>query len=97
MALFLQLLNLALIGCAVLVVGGFVLWIVIALIAFVEWICDHLPGSSGLEYERYRAQQEIRSIRRQAVRDMLEAESRQRLAYCDADVIEGTALEVGRS
>ncbi|MHB8243572.1 MAG: hypothetical protein ACYDHN_16490 [Solirubrobacteraceae bacterium] len=93
MTLALDILNVVLIGCAVLVVGGFALWIVIALIAFVEWICDHLPGNSGREYERYRAQQEIRSIRRQAVRDMLDAESAQRLAYSDPDIIEGTAVE----
>ncbi|HEX3520391.1 MAG TPA: hypothetical protein VHT29_15270 [Solirubrobacteraceae bacterium] len=97
MALFLDIVNLALIGCAVLVVGGFVFWIVFTLVAFVGWVRDRMPHRARLEFVRYSAEQEIRSIRRQAVRDMLEAESVQRLAYSDPAVIEGTAVEVGRS
>jgi hypothetical protein len=97
MALFLQLLNLALIGCAVLVVGGFAFWIVFTLMAFVAWVRDRLPGRYGLDYERFAAEQEIRSIRRRAVLDMLDAEARQRAAGDELDVIEGTAVEVGRS
>jgi hypothetical protein len=97
MALFLHALDLVLMGCAGGVVAGFVIWVVIALIAVVEWVHDRLRSISRLEYEHYRAEQEIRSIRRQAVHDMLEAESEQRLAYHDHDIIEGTAVEVGRS
>lgn len=95
MALFLHILNLALIGCAVLVVGGFVFWIVFALVAFIEWVRDHLPHRARLEFVRYGAEQEIRSIRRRAIRDMLDAELDHRLTYSDQDVIEGTAVEVG--
>ncbi len=97
MALFLHALNLVLLGCAGGVVAGFVIWIVIALIAFGEWVLDRLPRGSRLEYQRYRAEQDIRGIRRQAVLDLLDAEHDQRLAYDDHDIIEGTAVEVGRS
>jgi hypothetical protein len=97
MALFLHALDLVLMGCAGGVVAGFVIWVVIALIAFVEWVHDRLRRHSRLEYERYCAEQDIRSIRRQAVRDMLEAESEPRLAYHQPDVIEGSAVEVRRS
>jgi hypothetical protein len=45
-------------------------------------------------YARYAATRSIRDIRRQAIRDLLEAERRQRTDY--GDVIEGTAVEVER-
>ncbi len=97
MDLFLHVLNLVLIGCAILVVGGYVMWAVFAVMAFAAWVRDRLPSHRGLNYERYVAEQEIRDIRRRAVRDMLDAEARQRLAYDDSDVIEGTAVAVGGS
>jgi hypothetical protein len=97
MALFLHVLDLVLIGCAVAVVAGFFLWAAFVLMAFAAWVRDRLPHRYRLEYERYVAEQEIRGIRRQAVLDLLEAEHDQRLAYDDHDIIEGTAVEVGRS
>lgn len=65
--------------------------------AFAAWVRDRLPGRYGLGYERALAEQEIRSIRRRAVLDMLEAEARQHAVDDELEVIEGTAVEVGRS
>lgn len=81
--------------CGVIAVAGFVLWAVIGLIAAAEWVRDRLPRRVRLDYERYCAEQSIRSIRRQAIHDMLEAEHAHRYAY-DPDIIEGTAVEVKR-
>jgi hypothetical protein len=94
MGLALDIVNVVLIGCAVVVVAGFVIWTVVGLMAFAAWLRDRLPERYRLEYERYLAEHQIRSIRRQAVHDMFEAEQSQRLARDDLDVIEGTAVEV---
>jgi len=87
-------LLLAVVG--VVAAAGFVLWAVIGLVAAAEWVRDHLPIRARLDYERFHAEQSIRSIRRQAIHDMLEAERAARYAYDDPDIIEGTAVEVRR-
>ena len=81
--------------CGVVVVAGFLLWAVIGLVAAAEWVRDRLPIRARLDYERFHAEQSIRSIKRRAVHEMLEAERAVRYAY-DPDIIEGTAVEVRR-
>jgi hypothetical protein len=91
----LQGLGLLFYGFGVAVLAGFGVWAVIGLIAAWERVRDRLGARDNLDYAVFRAQQEIRDIRRQAIHDMLEAERDQRYAY-DPDVIEGTAVEVRR-
>jgi hypothetical protein len=78
-------------GCAGVAAGVLVTCAVFGLIALAEGVRDRLRNQARLDYERYSAEQSIRSIRREAIRDMLEAERDQRYAY-DSDVIEGTAV-----
>ena len=89
----LQGLGLLLVGCGGAALAGFGIWAGVGLIALAESVCDRLRNQSRLDYERYHAEQAIRSIRRAAIRDMLEAERDQRYAY-DSDVIDGTAVVV---
>jgi hypothetical protein len=63
--------------------------------AWIEEAWRRRRHNSRWPYDQYQNEQIIRSIRREAIRDMLEAERDQRYAY-DSDVIEGTAVEVRR-
>ena len=49
-----------------------------------------------LTYERYAAEQAIRSIRRRAVQELLTAEREHRELGGSGEIIEGTAVEVRR-
>jgi hypothetical protein len=80
-------------GCAGVAAGGLVICAAIGLIALAEGVRDRLRSQARLDYERYSAEQSIRSIRREAIRDMLDAERDQRYAY-DPDIIEGSAVVV---
>lgn len=78
---------------SMVVTGGLVLvWIG----AHVEEAWRHMRRASRLDYERYRAEEEIRNIRREAICDLLEAERAHRYAYHDPNIIESTAVEVKR-
>ena len=63
----------------------------------VERVWLHLRRPSRLDYERYRAEEALRSIKRRAVYELLTAEHthRDQIEHY-ADVIEGTAVEVRR-
>jgi hypothetical protein len=74
---------------------GFVAWIVSQQTAdVVRKVRSRRRHHRNLWIEQYHAEQAIRSIRREAIRDMLEAECIQRRAYDDPDIIEGTAVVV---
>ncbi len=61
--------------------------------AWIEEAWRRRRRTSRWPYTQYQAEQVIRSIRREAIRDMLEAEREERYAY-DPDIIEGTAVVV---
>lgn len=75
--------------------------VAIGLLAAILVCLDELPGKlrqrvcggRRLRLERYRAEQALHSLRREAIHDMLETARTHRYAYND-DVIEGTAVEV---
>jgi hypothetical protein len=48
----------------------------------------------NLYYERYAATQAIRALKRNAIREMLEAEREYRSTGGDGEIIESTAVEV---
>jgi hypothetical protein len=82
------------------VIEGFVPLLVgcgAGLAAFVVMSVAELIGKvrrgRSLRLERYRAEQSLHEIRRDAICDMLETARTQRYAY-DGDIIEGTAVEV---
>lgn len=75
--------------------GGLMVVVVLSVAERVDKI-RRARRRTRLGLERYRAEQAIRSIRRQAICDLLEAERAHRCAYHDPEVIESTAVEVGR-
>ena len=82
-------------GCAGAALVGVLVWAGIGVAELVDWIGRRLRRRTRLDYERYKAEQEIRTIRHQAIQDMLATSSRSH-AYDDPDIIEGTAVEVTR-
>ncbi len=74
--------------------GGLAVVAVIWVAKSVETIKSRRRQRNNLWVARYRAEQTIRGIRRQAIRDLLIAERAQRVACHDPDVIESTAVEV---
>ena len=74
--------------------GGLAVVAVIWLAESVETIRSRRRRCRSLRVERYRAEQAIRGIKRQAIRDLLVAERVQRTVCDDPDVIESTAVEV---
>jgi hypothetical protein len=76
--------------------GGLAVVAVIWVAKSVETVRSRRRQRRSLWVERYRAEQAIRGIRRQAIRDLLVAERAQRVACHDPDVIESTAVEVRR-
>jgi hypothetical protein len=75
--------------------AGLVAFIALSVAEFIGDRRDRARRRNAMRVEQYRAEQSIRSIRREAIREMLEAECDQRYAY-DPNVIEGTAVEVRR-
>jgi hypothetical protein len=76
--------------------GGLMVVVVLAIAERVGKIRRRARRRTRLRYERYRAEQAIRDIRRQAICDLLVAERAYRYAYNDPDIIESTAVEVRR-
>lgn len=74
--------------------GGLAVVAVIWVAKSVETIRSRRRKHKNLWVTRYRAEQTIRDIRRQAIRDLLVAEQAQRVACHNPDVIESTAVEV---
>jgi hypothetical protein len=74
-----------LVGCG----AGLAAFVVLSVAELIGKVrCDR-----SLRLERYRAEQSLHDIRRDAIHDMLETARTQRDAY-DGDVIDGTCVEV---
>jgi hypothetical protein len=76
-------------------VAGAVIWL-FWIAGWIERVWRHLRRRSRLEHERYRAEQAIRGIKRQAVHELLTAEREHRDRSGNGEIIEGTAIEVRR-
>ncbi len=74
--------------------GGLAVVAVIWVAESIEMIRSRRRRCRSLRVERYRAEQALRDIRRQAIRDLLITERVQRVACDDPDVTESTAVEV---
>lgn len=79
---------------AIVVVVSLVVGLLLSVGSFVKRLWQHWRRRSRLDYERYRAEEEIRHIKRQARRDMLTAEREFRRTDGYGDVIEGTCHEI---
>jgi hypothetical protein len=79
-----------------LVVFGLLFLLVVSVVELVGNARRRVCHGRRLRLEQYRAEQALHSIRREAIRDMLEAERGHRYAHNDPDIIEGTAVEVRR-
>jgi hypothetical protein len=82
-------------GAGVLVVFGFLFVAFVSVAELAGKVRERMFGGRDLQLEQYRAEQDLHSIRREAIHEMLEAARTHRNAY-DDDVIEGTAVEVRR-
>ncbi len=74
--------------------GGLAVVAVIWVAKSAETIRSRRRQHKNLWVARYRAEQALHGIRRQAIRDLLVAERAQHVACHDHDVIESTAVEV---
>jgi hypothetical protein len=80
-------------GVGFFVVVGLVFLAIVSVEEIAGKVRQRVCAGRDLQLERYRAEQDLHDIRREAIHDMLEAEQAERYAY-DPDVIEGTAVEV---
>jgi hypothetical protein len=76
--------------------GGVAAFVVLSVAELVGKLRRRLHRDRRLRLERYRTEQAIRSLRREAIRDMLEAERTHLYGHHDPEVIDGTAVEVER-
>jgi hypothetical protein len=77
-------------------VAGAVIWL-FWIAGWVERVWRRPRRRSRLDYERYQAEQAIRSIKRRAVHELLTAEREYRDRSGNGEIIEGTAVEVRRA
>lgn len=76
-------------------VAGAVIWL-FWITGWVERVWRRSRRRSRLDYERYQAEQAIRSIKRRAVHELLATEREYRDRNGSGEIIEGTAVEVRR-
>ncbi len=84
---------LSLLGICALFVGLVVVIVTPALVSDYVKKIRRSRHESRLFYQQYRAEQDIRNIKRNAAQEMLRAEREYRHAYGDGEIIEGTAVE----
>jgi len=76
-------------------VAGTVIWLY-WITGWVERVWQHLRRGSRVDYQRYQAEQAIRSIRRRAIQELLTAEREHRDLVGMGEIVESTAVEVRR-
>jgi hypothetical protein len=76
--------------------AGLMAFAVVSIAEYVAKIRRRARRRTRLRLEQYRAEQAIRSIRREAIYDLLKAEHAQRYARNHPDIIESTAVELRR-
>jgi hypothetical protein len=80
-------------GVGFLVVGGLLFVAIVSVEELAGKLRWRVCRGRGLRLERYRAEQALHGIRREAIHDMLKTARTHRYVY-DDDVIEGAAVEV---
>jgi hypothetical protein len=89
-----QLMHGLLVALSILdLVAGAVIWLY-WITGRVEHVWRHLRRGSRLDYQRYQAEQALRSIKRRAIHELLTAEREHRDLGGSGEIIEGTAVEV---